>query len=323
MKLQNIISQRFTTDKSFWQIVFEWEDIFAKELDLTISKDSPLRSNKIVRHIPGLSNFITTNKVSLLFEMSPHLSPRFGLNKPNIIPLIIDFYLKEEQLSLFYKNYNKHKCVLISSKEVYDYLKQHDCPLPIYHLALSISDEYKIDSSTSYEKVYDLVLMGRPNKLLLDYLDIYSKKHIDFKYIYNKNVNHEYIYFTSDGTSLGKLETRAEFMCMMRKAKAIFYSTPGADGNEHRTNGFNQVTPRFLEQISCGCNIIARYPKNQDTDYYDLSHITSCVNSYEEFERKLDKARVEKADMVLYSEYLSQHYTSVRAKLLSNILSNL
>ena len=74
MKLQNVISQRFTTDKSYWQIVFEWEDVFAKELSLTLSKDNKLRCNKIIRHIPWVSNIITTRKTSLLLWTTAHSS---------------------------------------------------------------------------------------------------------------------------------------------------------------------------------------------------------------------------------------------------------
>ena len=323
MKLQNVISQRFTTDKSYWQIVFEWEDVFAKELSLTLSKDNKLRCNKIIRHIPWVSNIITTRKTSLLFEMTPDLGLRSGLNKPNIVPLIIDFYLKEDQLPLFYKRYNKHKCILISSKEVYDFLKLHKCPLPIYLLALSIANQYKIDSTTSFPKVFDLVLMGRQNAVLMKFLEEYSNNHKGFKYVYNKLDNHKYSYFTSDGVCLGSLETREDFIGMMRKAKVTFYSTPGIDGGEVRTNGFNQVTPRFLEQISSCCHVIARYPDNSDVEYYELERFCPSINSYKDFEKVLDKARTETVNLAFYSNYLAKHYTSVRAHELSNILNKL
>lgn len=55
----------------------------------------------------------------------------------NTIPVIIDFWLKEEELDKFYKVYEDVPLVLVTNKEVYDYLKEHDCPLHVEHWALS------------------------------------------------------------------------------------------------------------------------------------------------------------------------------------------
>lgn len=100
----------------------------------------------------------------------------------------------------------------------------------------------------------------------------------------------------------------------MQKAKCGFYATPGMDDSESRTNGFNQVTPRFLELIACGCHILARYPENPDTKYFELHNITPSIESYEQFEHLLNKALNEEVDMQIYADYLKNHYTSKIAK---------
>lgn len=258
-----------------------------------------------------------------MFCMTPSLNWRPGLNKDNIIPCIIDYYLPQEKISLFEQAYSKHKCVLITSREVYDFLKERNCKLPIYHLGLSISDKYKIVGDTNFRKEYDLILMGRPNPVLLGYLKQYVQRNPNFVYIYNKLENNQYVYYTSQGELLGTLDRRCDYLAMMKKAKATFYSTPGIDGGEERTNGYNQVTPRFLEQIASGCHIIARYPKNADTDYYELDKICPSINTYVEFEDALTKAIKEPVNMKLYSEYLAKHYTSVRAMQFRDIIKNL
>ena len=106
----------------------------------------------------------------------------------------------------------------------------------------------------------------------------------------------------------------------MKLAKCGLYSTPGIDGGESRTNGFSQVTPRFLELIACGCHIIARYKQNSDTDYYQLGNFSQSIDDYKSFERALDLSRDSIVDMNKYSKYLSNHYTSNRVELLSKFI---
>lgn len=64
----------------------------------------------------------------------------------NTIPVIIDFWLKEEELDKFYKVYEDVPLVLVTNKEVYDYLKEHDCPLHVEHWALSYPDQYALEA---------------------------------------------------------------------------------------------------------------------------------------------------------------------------------
>lgn len=109
----------------------------------------------------------------------------------------------------------------------------------------------------------------------------------------------------------------------MQKAKAALYATPGIDGEEIRTNGFSQVTPRFFELISSGCHILARYEANPDTEYYELETIAKSITTYQQFEEELDFARLEIVDMAKYATYLKKHYTSERSKKLKEIIKTL
>lgn len=90
-----------------------------------------------------------------------------------------------------------------------------------------------------------------------------------------------------------------------------------------RSNGFNQVTPRFLEYLACGCHIISRYPDNPDTAYFNLAGMSTRVDSYQAFEETFDRARTIPCDMAGYASYLDKHYTSVRAEALASIISPL
>jgi hypothetical protein len=244
-------------------------------------------------------------------------------NNKNIIPFIIDYHLAENNIGNFEKAYNKNPIVLVSSLEVYQYLLGKKCKLKIDHLALSISDKYRINQETTIEKEYDVVLMGRQNPIFEKYIFEYTKKHPKFKFVYRKQVDDQFLYFTSDGEALGNINTREKYIDLMKKSKVGFYSTPGIDGGEERTKGFNQVTPRFLELVACGCHIIARYKKNPDTDFYDLDFFSRNIDTYEKFEEDLNSKLSSQVNLQNYAQYLENHYTSKRVEKLEEILNKL
>lgn len=320
----NILSKRQFESWPSYDLVYEWEDEISKILSVPIKDEHSYLYNRILKRIPLLTRVLQTNKDCFIFEMSPVVKNRIN-NKKNIIPCIIDYYLADKYLSDFIFSYIKNKIVCISSKEVYGYLidRNVDSHLNLFHLPLSISDKYEIKSDTTFEKKYDLVLMGRQNSVLESFLKRYVDEHRDFNYVYRKQIGKSFMYYTSKGECIGDINTRQKYMNLMRQAKCGLYATPGIDGGEKRTNGFNQVTPRFLELLACGCHIIARYPKNSDTQFFQIERFSKSIETYEEFEIALNYARENEVDMCKYSEYLSKHYTSQRAKLLSNLLKNL
>ena len=302
-------------------IVYEWEDIFRDMLALDFSFDNTKRKNKRVLKIPYLSNLFTTWDNAIKFDL--YIGDTAGMNKKNISPIIIDFYANDKSLEMFFRCYRRHKLVIVSSFEVYHYLKSHNCPFNIAHLPLSIPDKYRISKDSFHEKKYDLILMGRQNNMLMQFLNNYKMRNVDFSYVYVKQENGHFRYYTSEGQYVGDADTRSKYIDMMRKARVGFWSTPGMDGGEQYTNGFNQVTPRFLEYIACGCHIVARYPQNEDTMYYNIGTITPSIESYDEFESFLNKAINTPVDYEKYANYLSNHYTSNRVLQLEQIIREL
>ena len=309
-----------------WDLVYEWEDILAEKLALEFDYKKSWYNRKL-RYVPLLNLFARHWNNTFCFEMTPGIYGTNLNNMKTVIPCIIDFFLTKESMPIFIRKYGNNKVVLLSSKESYDfvdeYLKQNKIKgFNIGHLALSISDKYAIDNDTRFEKKYDLVLMGRQNPVLESFLNQYIKIHPDLYYVYRELKDGKFTYYTNRGESLGDINTRDKYMKLMRSARCGLYSTPGMDGGEKRTNGFNQVTPRFLELIASGCHVIARYKPNSDTDYYELERFSKPVDSYEQFEHMLDEARSSDVDMQAYSSYLSKHYTSVRANQLMEIIKN-
>lgn len=320
MKLDTILTKRNYETWPSWDLVYEWEDQIAEELKLPLTNDRRYLHNKYVRVWPLVSHLLGTSKNAFIFDMNPE---RFhSYNRRNIVPCIIDFYPTEVQMHVFERDYKRNPVVCISSKEVYDWLKGNHCKLNLAHLALSISDKYAITPQTKFDKPYDLIVMGMPNKVLNNYLERYVKTHPDLYYVYRIQKGGQFMYYTSRGECLGDINTRDKYVNLMRKSRCALYSTPGIDGRR-KTNGFNQVTPRFLEFISAGCHVISRYEKNSDTDFYEMDKLSMHAKTFEDFERALDYARSRDVDMAVYSEYLAKHYTSARANQLKNILEGI
>ena len=108
---------------------------------------------------------------------------------------------------------------------------------------------------------------------------------------------------------------------MIRSSKITCYSTPGLDDSKADTSTFNQVTPRLFEMIAGGCYVLAHYPDNADTRFYELDKYVGNIPDYATFEAKLDQLRqAPPMDFSLANEFLDKHYTSTRVAMLFSIL---
>jgi hypothetical protein len=327
MKVKNIISKRGYRNESSWQLVFEWENILSKQMELPIKVDSRLslgikeKCNKF--KLQSFYNCTRSKEIlSLQFVMTVSTDRNCELNR-SVIPIIIDFWLTEKNLPTFYQNYKNVPFLLISSAEVYKFLIDHDCPLKCYHWPLSFPDYYRISGNEQFDKKWDLVLIGRSNPYFSRYLDEYCKLHPDFVYVYGTSDINNRHFTTNTGEYVGDAIGRENYMKMIQSAKIVFYSTPGCDEAKEDANGYNQVTPRFFEIIANGCHVMAHYTNNPDTEYYEISKFSDDIASYEQFEKTLDQLRIkDPLNMKYCSDYLSQHYTSCRVNQLLKILND-
>lgn len=319
--------------KYCFDIIYEWEDIYADILDMKVKTRSVLEFSfdEICRNlykktkIPFYrlySLFDTRKKFVFMYDAAT--KKQDGIyNCKKYIPCLIDYFLNENEYSLFINAYKNNQLVLVSSREVYEYLLRKNCPLRIEHLALSLPDYY-VDFSKKYQKKYDLVLFARQNPLLLEYVDRYEKTHEDFSLIRRKYEEGHYIYYNSKTKEVvGFGDTREDYWEFVKASRVALYTTPGMDGTRDDANGWNQVTPHFLEELAGQCHVIARYPDNEDTRWYQLNTICNCVQSYDEFEQQMDVYRKCEVDLEKYSEYLYQHTTSNRAHRLKEIIEKL
>lgn len=327
--IKYIFTNRMFSHEAYYDIVYEWEDVLSERLSLKkvgLSADWSLsgcrrRIKYVIRRITGKEScpndgiLFAPRHAGIQFYMSVPLAK--ARQSKNIIPWVIDFYLSEEELVRFNEVYREYPLVLISSKEAYEFLRSHSDvvrDVNFVHCALSISDKYKISADISYKKEYDVALMGRQNPVLEKFFYMYAQSHPSLKYVYRKQQNNQYMYICHQNgqeSIIGDINTRDKYINLMRAVRIGLYATPGIDRNTH---GYNQVTPRLLELVACKTHVIARYPNNPDTEYYELQRIAPSINTYEEFEQAMNYALSHTIDEALYTEYLQKHYTSVRAK---------
>jgi hypothetical protein len=311
--------------------VYEWEDCLSKALNIPLIHKS--RDNyrliailtkyklwPLYRRIKKLFLFQSGYYLYFILGISDGAPPIISRRK--IIPVIIDFFVSPSCFSHFYENYREHDLILISNYDTYNQLKKAQLPFNFAHFPLSLSDIYRLTENTRFDKKYNLLVAGRENPVLGNYLNTYLSKNPDFEYVYRKMEGNRFFYVSNKNGVIGEFGARNEFLQLIRDSKCVLYSTPGIDGDEARTKGFSPVTPRFFEFIAAKCFIIARYPDNDDTRFFEMNFITPSIGSYEEFESTLNEYLKQEDTPEKYVSYLNKHYTSERVKLLKNILDN-
>ena len=325
MNLKQLFTRRYGVGQDYAQpIIYEWEDDISKELNIPVKKN-PLflrAANRFGFYFPLLG----PNKNTFRFVINGRDQDE-PMNSKHIIPCIIDFFEKKDQLQAFYKKHSKNKLVLLSSPFDYQYLKENNCPLRIEMLPYSISDKYAI-SAKVFKKKYDIVLTGRQDPLLYSFFVEYIKRHSSVTYVkrgdsLDNDQNKTQAYYLNGKECLGSIETREDFMNLQALGRVTLYGVQGyMDGF---TKGFYHMTPHFLEIIACGCHVIAHYPSGKegvDAQFYELDKFSPSIESYEQFEDAMDHALRTDIDINKYSLYLEKHYTSSRAKHLNEILKS-
>lgn len=323
MEIKRIITNRRIDPHHANALLYEWEEDLCDCFGAYFHYNKPCQNKRYSKFIPFLLNFVQTSKPAFTFEMC--IYRHSGNNKRNIIPCILDYYVHSPFLArlLFKCLYWRNPAICVSSPEVYGFLSSVKASRKLFLLSLTISDRYKISPDSKFFKKYDIFIAGRQNPVLSEWFKRYCKAHPDTTYVYSKRLpNGDFRFFNQKDECLSEDDSRESYVSFMRSSRACMYSPQGIDGSR-KTNGFEQVTPHFLEVVACGCHPLLRYNKNIESDYFELASFCPHIDSYELFEKLFDKARVTDVDMKKHSEYMKSHYTSVAAEKLKQIVSNL
>lgn len=160
----DILTSRKHEKRPWFDLVYEWEDEIKELLNCKLIYEPTIFKNRYYEFLPLVYHFMLMlkngGKPVLFFEMKANAF-HLWKNLNYLIPWIIDWYVNPNNQWWYNWLYKRHKLILVSSKEVYEYLLAKNTRLNIRHLALSLSDRYKITSNTCYEKKYDVILIGR------------------------------------------------------------------------------------------------------------------------------------------------------------------
>lgn len=322
MRIEQIFSFRKFDHRVFYDIVYQWEDIIASTLGINVvcpKSDKPLHG-KMLTITKNMRSLIFRKK-TLVFHMNAFCEDNF-YNHPNVIPYIIDFWVDEESIVEFESAYSNNPVVLISSKEVYDYLKDHGTKIKIAYCPLSIPDG-NVKESFSTPKDIDICVVGRTNPVLKKWVHQYVETHPDTIFVSRKDENGKCRFVDTKGNCVIESNSRESYNLLLQRSKCTLYSTPGTDGDRPETNGFSPVTPRFLEFLSNGCHVLTRYSENSDTKYYEFDKYWKSMQTYEMFEEELDRLRATPIDEDFYQEYLSKHKTSYIANIITDVMNSI
>ena len=331
MKLKNILSDRHYQNWPSFHIIYEWENEISRALDLPI-KDSPIISNnffiKTFNRIDNklfnkkiaefIEKIIQSKAISIYFELYPKQHKWFS-NRANVIPITIDFWEKST-VEIFKYMYSDCPYLLITSLEVLNFLQHSGIKNKLIHFPLSLPSIYFLDPNSNIEKSYDIVLAGRTNSVLINYLKQYVASHPDIEYLYQVQEDGEIYYHSNKTNIIKKVHSREDYIKLINAAKVSFYSTAGIDNAIEKKEGFNPVTPRFFELLAAGCHVLARYPENVETTFFELNTICPSITSFTQFEDELEFALKSPPPISRNAQYLSQHYTSTRIDILKKLL---
>ena len=93
-----------------WDLVYEWEDVLAKELKGSFVYESKYLDNKYVKRIPDIYRILVTKgSTTIAFDMTPSLQDNLR-NTKDVIPCIIDFYLKNRHKAQRKAKFYINKC---------------------------------------------------------------------------------------------------------------------------------------------------------------------------------------------------------------------
>jgi hypothetical protein len=303
-------------------ILYEFEDDFSASANIPVHNISKLRYliGKFV--YKSVSNFyvkrVKPNGLIFSIMMTPDYH-RLYFNKTDVVPYIIDYWKRYDEM--FEKHFIHFPVVYISGLEVYEYLKAKKTKVNIKHLPLSVSDKHLSFFNQDSGKTIDIINVGRKNKIIDNYIHQYLSKYPKTNYVHREMENGENIYYSTVNGKIGKLETRNDLLQTLSQSKIAIVTSPGIDGGEERTGGFNPVTPRVFEAAIGKCYMIGRYEQNKEFYSFGLDKIVDLPASFDEFETMVN-AKL-KTPFNLHEKYNAFLQANLNSKRIAQIINEL
>ena len=307
-----------------WDVLFEWEDIWAKEWGTTVESLTNNLFDKISRRLKRYTKKLFPKKVWKYKITDPDkmgvliimdAEGYYMIPTRNIIPIYLDF--ARNMIDEIMEATRDLPAFFVASKDIYNEMKSKGCQ-NVYFIHQCVSDQYYTQEVP--DKDIDVIQIGRKNPVMHQYMLDYCKEHTDVEYIYQSE-NASLNYTSTTRGDIGKLPGRPEFVDMMRRARVSIVSTPKCDNSRNVFGGADLVTARFYESAVFYCHLIGRYTDNEETRELELNKICPNIKDYEEFKATMDQYLSGKEiDKDIYSTFINKHLASTRATYLKKCI---
>jgi len=302
-----IRSNRAYEDAAFWHIVHEWEDDLARltggRIETASADSGSLR--KMLRRrgwntLGRLKPRVVPRTLNTLVHPLAACQGNFGfcmnaaeleenLRLPSAIAMVIDFW-GHTSLDHFENQFWNCSCIGISNLDAYLRLRGKT-RLPVAHwpvvLPSATASRLRKIRRPWNERSVDILFAGRQNPVFKSWLFDGDMDISDINIVWQERLNGKNVYRSNQTPELIPTTPRDVYLELLANSKIALYSTPGIDGGEHRTGGANPITPRYLELLAAGCQIISRYSDSSDADYFKVNHFTHRVFNFREFRDKV------------------------------------
>lgn len=296
MKIDGIISLRKIKREPFRDVVYEWEDDFIEKNYLQISLKKELLGNSTV--MPGLSaltKYINSHSAVAPINCKKKVYIAFitivtdfeYILYDNCIPIFLDLGLAN--VDWIIRKFKNGRVFCVTSLDIYREIKRRDENLKMIYMPLMISTKWA--NSDRKQKTIDIVQVGRKNDKLHEYALRYVTEHPDMEYVYSDKdgTSGALLYYSSKRGCIGKVETRNDYMNLLRNSHFTLVSSPGIDSPSEWVKGIDFPTPRFYESVVAGCKLLARYTKNDEFMQQKICDISTYIDSYEDMKKAISE----------------------------------
>ena len=315
----SIMTERGYEKRSFYQVVWEWEDVLFEEFSkldgVKVSykqvKAIKVRALQVILKyiIPRFQMPISRPKDELIFYFPLRVWHCNQYLRKGFIPIFTDVY--DYEIDVIHRMTKQLPFYFVTIMDIYDKLKSKYPACKVQYMPLSVSDKWV---GNMPEKSIDVIQIGRKSKYLHEIMLKYCESHpsVDYMYMDYHTELQTWGYFSTKRGYVGVLETRDQFMEALRSAKVSLVSTPGIETG--RFGNIDFFTPRFFESAASYCWMLGHYTENNEAKYLEINTVCPNIRDYKEFEKYLDlylSQQIEK-DKVEY--FLSKNKTSCRAR---------
>lgn len=333
MTVSSIWTWRRPNGSVFQQIVEEWEDDLSAKWSLPLQNASGWERRaaspfgRLVRKMPEAINWVddalrlhlgAPQQHSVAFLLWPPVTAHSYSVQSDVIPIVVDFWA--DQVRNAPRVFARSKLVVVTNKEAEIELGKTRLADKVGYVPLAISARHLC--STTPEKTLDLIQVGRQNPILHEWALRYVATKPASDYVYSKNTAGSAPQWVSVKQGpIGTGGSRERYFRLLRSARISLVSTPGIDGGEQRTGGYNPVTPRFYESAASRCHLMGRFPVDgEDVVENRVASVCHYVSSYETFSKHVEEALAHAPDLAVQDEFLADHTTARLANLIAGVL---